>query len=159
MIRPSPGNQATGISSELHQQDKTYGYAGSARRAVGTVLPALAAGFLNNIGGGSGRDGGAAEPAGGCTVCSFDGSKPTIRTQPDGAFISATCDKDVSSIKMASPAAATVVALFAQKDSANLFVSRNTPKGLSSAGLGADDESGFVDLRTADGKNKEIEPE
>jgi hypothetical protein len=83
----------------------------------------------------------------------------TIRTQPDGAFISASCDKDVSSIKLASPSAATVVALFAQKDSANLFVSRNTAKGLSSSGLGADDESGFVDLRTADGKNKEIEPE
>jgi len=83
----------------------------------------------------------------------------TIRTQPDGAFISASCDKDESSIKLASPSAATVVALLAQKDSANLFVSRNTAKGLSSSGLGADDESGFVDLRTADGKNKEIEPE
>ena len=83
----------------------------------------------------------------------------TIRSQPDGAFISASCDKDIASIKLASPAAATLVALVAQKDSANLFVSRNTAKGLSSSGLEADGESGFVDLRTADGKNKEIEPE
>jgi hypothetical protein len=83
----------------------------------------------------------------------------TIRSQPDGAFISASCDKDVSSIKLASPGAATLVALVAQKDSANLFVSRNTAKGLSSCGVSADGESGFVDLRTADGKNKEIEPE
>jgi hypothetical protein len=83
----------------------------------------------------------------------------TIRSQPTGAFISASCDKDVAWIKLASPAAATLVAIVAQKDSANLFVSRNTAKGLSSSALSADGESGFVDLRSADGKNKEIEPE
>ena len=83
----------------------------------------------------------------------------TIRSQADGAFISASCDKDVASIKLASPAAETLVALVAQKDSANLLVSRNTAKGLSSSGLSADGQSGFVDLRSADGKNKEIEPE
>ena len=82
-IRPLPGNQATGINSEVHQQDKTYGYAGRARRAVGTVLPALAAGIFSTVGGGGGRDGGAAEPAGGWAVCSFDGSKP-YHSKPAG---------------------------------------------------------------------------
>ena len=93
-------------------------------------------------------------------VCAFDGSKPDrFEASRMGRLFRASCEKDVSSIKLASPAAATVVALVAQKDSANMFVSRNTAKGLSGSRAGADDESGFVDLRTADGKNKEIEPE
>jgi hypothetical protein len=83
----------------------------------------------------------------------------TIRTQPDGAFISATCDKDRASITIASPVSSTLVSLVAQKDSANLLMSRNTDKGMASAALGADAQSGFVNLRTSDGKNKEIEPE
>src|ERR1700688_1150255 len=46
----------------------------------------------------------------------------TIRTQPDGAFISATSDKDRASITIASPATSTLVSVVAQKDSANLMM-------------------------------------
>ena len=40
-------------------------------------------GFLMSVGGGGGRDGGGAEPAGGWAVCSFDGSKP-YHSKPAG---------------------------------------------------------------------------
>jgi hypothetical protein len=82
-----------------------------------------------------------------------------VRTAVDGALLWMTCDKDQASIKMASPASATSVALIAQKDSANVFVSRNTGKAFTTATLSADDQSGFVDVRNAAGKDKEIEPE
>jgi hypothetical protein len=82
-----------------------------------------------------------------------------IQSQIGGAFISTTCDKDNAAIKLASPGSSTLVAIAASKDDANISVSRSMPKGLSSAGMSADGQSGFVDLRTSDGKNKEIEPE
>jgi hypothetical protein len=109
----------------------------------------------------AGVAGAAAEP-----VAPVDGrfahltvQKLTVRSQANGAFFSVTCDADRGLIKLASPGAGTLVAIEARKDDANMFVSRNTEKGLSSAGISADGQSGFVDLRTADGKNKEIEPE
>jgi hypothetical protein len=83
----------------------------------------------------------------------------TVRSRPDGAFLSMTCDKDQASIKMASPTSATLVALTVQKDAANMFVSRTTDRGITSAAISADEQSGFIDLRNADGKNKELEPQ
>jgi len=83
----------------------------------------------------------------------------TIRSEPGGAFISASCDKDRAAIKLSSPGSAALVAIAAQKDGANMFVSQSTPKGLSSAGISADGQSGFMDMRSAEGKNREIEPE
>jgi len=83
----------------------------------------------------------------------------TIRSQPDGAFISAICDKDRASITLASPAASTLVSMVAQKDSTHLLLSRKTDKGLGSAAIGADGQSGFVNLGASDGKDREIEPE
>jgi hypothetical protein len=83
----------------------------------------------------------------------------TVRTPGNGAMLLASCDKDQASLKLISPAAETAIALIAQKDSANLFLSRNTPAGLSSATLSADQRSGFIDVRTAQGKDKEIEPD
>jgi hypothetical protein len=82
-----------------------------------------------------------------------------VRSQVDGALLWMTCDKDQASIKMASPGSASSVALIAQKDSANVFVSRNTGKAFTTASLSADDQSGFVDVRNAAGKDKEFEPE
>ncbi len=81
-----------------------------------------------------------------------------VRTAVDGALLWMTCDKDQASIKMASPGSTSSVALIAQKDSANVFVSRNT-KAFTTASLSADDQSGFVDVRNAAGKDKEFEPE
>jgi hypothetical protein len=83
----------------------------------------------------------------------------TIRTQPDGAFISASCDKDRAAIKLASPSAGTLATVLADKDTANVIISQSTPKGLASAALSTDAQSGFVDVRSADGKDKEFEPE
>jgi hypothetical protein len=51
------------------------------------------------------------------------------------------------------------VALIAEKDSANVFVSRTSGKAFTTATLSADEQSGFVDVRNAEGKNKEFEPE
>jgi len=82
-----------------------------------------------------------------------------VRTQVDGGLIWMTCDKDQASIKLATPASATSIALIAQKDSANVFASRNSGKAFTTATLSADGQSGFVDVRNADGKNKEFEPE
>ena len=83
----------------------------------------------------------------------------TIRNQPAGPFLKALCDDSGAYIKMASADSRTLVALIAQKDSADLYLSRNTDKGSTSATLSSDDVSGLVNLRTADGKNKEIEPQ
>ena len=83
----------------------------------------------------------------------------TIRTEPDGAFVSAICDKDRASITLSSPAAPSVIALVAKQDSADLSLSRRDDKGVGSAAVGVDQRSGFVDLRSADGKDKELEPE
>ncbi|MGD0464100.1 MAG: hypothetical protein ABSB74_16585 [Tepidisphaeraceae bacterium] len=83
----------------------------------------------------------------------------TVRKQADGALLWMTCDKDEASIKLASAGSATSVALIARKDSANVFVSRNTGKAITTASLGADEQSGFIDVRDADGKNREFEPE
>jgi hypothetical protein len=82
-----------------------------------------------------------------------------VRTAVDGALLWLTCDKEQASIKMASPGSTSVVALIAQKDSANVYVSRNTGKAFTTASLSADDQSGFVDVRNATGKDKEVEPE
>jgi hypothetical protein len=82
-----------------------------------------------------------------------------VRTAVDGALLWMTCDKDQASIKMASPGSASSVTLIAQKDSANVFVSRNGGKAFTTASLSADDQSGFVDVRNAAGKDKEFEPE
>jgi hypothetical protein len=83
----------------------------------------------------------------------------TIRNHSGGAFLTASCDADQASIKMVSADSRTLVALTAQKDSADLYLSRNTDKGSTSATLSSDNVSGLVNLRTADGKNKEIEPQ
>jgi hypothetical protein len=83
----------------------------------------------------------------------------TVRKQVDGALLWVTCDKDQASIKLATPGSATSIALIAQKDSANVFVSHNSPKVFTTATLSADEQSGFVDVRNAQGKNKELEPD
>lgn len=83
----------------------------------------------------------------------------TVRSQPGGAFFSVFCDMDRGSVRLASPGAGTLAAVETRKDTASMFVSRITNKGMSSAGISADDQSGFVDMRSVDGKNKEIEPE
>jgi hypothetical protein len=80
-----------------------------------------------------------------------------VRTQVDGGLIWMTCDKDQASIKLASPASATSVALIAQKDSANVFASRNSGNAFTTATLSADDQSGFVDVRNAAGKSREFD--
>jgi hypothetical protein len=82
----------------------------------------------------------------------------TIRSQADGAFLLASCDVDHALIRLASPGASTLVNIEAKKESAVMGVSRVTDRGLASAAMGADGQSGFVDLRTADGKNEEVEP-
>ena len=83
----------------------------------------------------------------------------TIRTPGNPAMLLASCDKDQASLKLISPTTPTVISLIAQKDSASLFLSRNTPAGLSSATVSADQRSGFIDVRTTQGKDREIEPE
>jgi hypothetical protein len=83
----------------------------------------------------------------------------TIHDQVGGAFISAHCDADRASITLASPQAQTMVALIAQKDSANLLISRKTEKGMASATVMADDQSALINLQGLDNKSKEIEPE
>ena len=83
----------------------------------------------------------------------------TIRSQPAGPFLKALCDDSGAYIKMASPGSGSLLALVADKTSANLYLSRITDKGSTSATLSSDDVSGLVNLRTADGKNKEIEPQ
>jgi hypothetical protein len=85
--------------------------------------------------------------------------KLTIRSQPDGAFLSAECGAEKAALTLAAPKSSTLVTLVADKDSANVAVSRGSNVGLGSASLGADGQSGFVNIRTADGKGKEIEPE
>jgi len=82
----------------------------------------------------------------------------TVRTPGNAAMLLASCDKDQASLKLISPATATAVTLIAQKDSADLLLSRNTPKGLSSATVSADAQSGFIDVRAAQGKDKQIDP-
>jgi hypothetical protein len=82
-----------------------------------------------------------------------------VRSQVDGALLWMACDQDQASIKMASPGSASSVVLVAQKDSANVFVSRNTGKAFTTASLSTDDQSGFIDVRNAAGKDKEFEPE
>jgi hypothetical protein len=82
-----------------------------------------------------------------------------VRTHVDGALLWMTCDKDQASIKLATPASATSVSLIAQKDSANVFVSRTSGKAFTTATLSADGQSGFVDVRNAEGKNKEFDPD
>jgi hypothetical protein len=83
----------------------------------------------------------------------------SIRSDAGGPFVSASCDKDRASIKLMSPAAQTLIALTADKNAANLIVSRNTANGASSANLIADQQSGFIDLHDPTGKSKEVEPE
>ncbi len=83
----------------------------------------------------------------------------TIRSQPNGAFVSASCDNDRASITLSSPTAPSVIALVARRESADLFLSRKVAKGIASAAVSADQQSGFLDLRNADGKDKEFEPE
>jgi hypothetical protein len=82
-----------------------------------------------------------------------------IRSQPNGPFVSVSCDNDRASITLSSPTAPSVIALVAKPDSANLFLSRKGAKGIVSAAVSADQQSGFLDLRNADGKDKELEPE
>jgi len=83
----------------------------------------------------------------------------TIRSQPNGPFVSASCDNDRASITLSSPAAPSVIALVARRDSADIFLSRKGEKGIANASISADQQSGFLDLRNADGKDKELEPE
>jgi len=82
-----------------------------------------------------------------------------IRGQSGGPFISAACDNQQASITLSSPAAPSVVRLLAKADSANLFLSNKTDKGVGSAALSVDQRSGFLDLRSVDGKDKQFEPE
>lgn len=83
----------------------------------------------------------------------------TVRNQPGGALLLISCDGDQASIQLASPAAMSSVSLIARKDAAHVFVARNSDKGITSATISADDQSGLIDVRNAGGKNKEIEPE
>jgi hypothetical protein len=83
----------------------------------------------------------------------------TVRTPGNAAMLVAACDNDQASLKLISPATSTAISLIAQKDSADLFLSRNTPAGLSSAAVSADARSGFIDVRSAPGKDRQIEPE
>lgn len=83
----------------------------------------------------------------------------TIRGEQGGAFLSAGSDKSRAWIKLASPVAGTVVAIVADAAAANVFLSHSNEKGLSSAAVSADKQSGIIDLQTAAGKSKEIEPE
>lgn len=82
----------------------------------------------------------------------------TVRSAAGGPFIHATCDKDQASLKVSSPASQTLIDLVA-RNSADVLVSRSTGKGLSSASLTADQETGSMELRNVTGKDKEIEPE
>ena len=82
----------------------------------------------------------------------------TVRNQPGGPVISISCDNDQASMHLSSPAAAAGVSLVAAKDLASVFVSRNG-RAITSATLSADDQSGAVDIRSADGKSRDIEPQ
>jgi hypothetical protein len=82
-----------------------------------------------------------------------------IRSQPDGPFVSASCDSDRASITLSSPTAPSVIALVATPDSADILLSRKGEKGVASVSVSADQQSGSLDLRNADGKDKELEPE
>jgi hypothetical protein len=83
----------------------------------------------------------------------------TVRGQPDGAAVLIACDKNQASIRLASPQAAAAVSLVAGNDAASVFVSRNSNQAITSATMSADDQSGLIDVHSADGKNKEIEPQ
>ena len=80
----------------------------------------------------------------------------TVREQAGGPFIRAGCDDSQAFIKMASPVSKGVLVLLAGKNSSDVMVSRDTNKGLSSAALTADDQSGSVDLHNVAGKDKEV---
>jgi hypothetical protein len=82
----------------------------------------------------------------------------TVRATAGGPFIHASCDKDQASLKVSSPGSQTLIDLVAH-NSADVLVSRSTGKGLSSASLTADQETGAMDLRDVTGKDKEVEPE
>lgn len=83
----------------------------------------------------------------------------TIRNRVGGAFLSASCDDDKASITLSSPASPTVVRLIAGTDHADLLLSHMGNKGLCSAAVSVDENSGFVDLRDVTGKNKEYDPQ
>lgn len=83
----------------------------------------------------------------------------TVRNEAGGPFISLNCDNDLPSLKIASPASSTLVAVEAGPNDAHVFVSRNAPAGLSSSALSADNRSGFIDIHGANGKSREIDPE
>jgi len=122
------------------------------RWRLGFLLMVMAAA---GVGGANAGPGGLADAQfGHLTVQSL-----AIRSQPNGPFVSASCDNDRASITLSSPAAPSVIALVAKRDSADLFLSCKGDKGLGSAAVSVDRQSGFLDLRNADGKDKEFEPE
>jgi hypothetical protein len=82
----------------------------------------------------------------------------TVRAAAGGPFIHASCDNNQASLKVSSPASQTLIDLVAH-NSADVLVSRSTDKGLSSATLSADQESGIVDLHDVTGKDREVQPE
>ena len=83
----------------------------------------------------------------------------TVRDQPGGPVVMIRCDDGKASMHLSSSLAAAGVSLVAADDSASVFVSRNSNHAMTSATLSADDQSGVVDLRSADGKSKDIEPQ
>jgi hypothetical protein len=81
----------------------------------------------------------------------------SIRSRAGGAFITASCMNDKAAITLSSSTCPTVIRLMADKGSANVLVSQMTPKGLCSAAVSVDGNSGFIDLHDVSGKNKEYD--
>ena len=80
----------------------------------------------------------------------------TIRSQPNGAFVSASCDNDRASITLSSPTAPSVIALVARRESADLFLSRKVAKGIASTAVSAISNPAFWTCETPMGKTRNL---
>lgn len=82
-----------------------------------------------------------------------------VQSAPGAPQIVLGGDARQAALQLATPSADSSAALVVDKDGANLMLIRQTKNGSASASLGADNQDGNIDLRTVDGKTRDIEPQ
>jgi hypothetical protein len=76
-----------------------------------------------------------------------------------GPALTVLSDKNQTSLSITDAKLSTSAVLVVSKDGANVLLSKQTPKGMTRASLGVDDQSGTIDVKDVTGKTKEIEPD
>jgi hypothetical protein len=83
----------------------------------------------------------------------------TITSGAGGPALTVLSDKNQTSLSITDANLSTTAVLVVSNAGANILLTKQTPKGITRASLGVDDQSGTIDVKDVTGKTKEIEPD